>query len=103
MSSALAPEVHVRPTGPWPGQPASKRLGPVLVNPIRRLFGTPAQRRLARAALQIGPIRHWEGEFAKLTDNELILKAKRLRGRARGGEKLDRLLPEAFGMVCVSS
>jgi preprotein translocase subunit SecA len=27
----------------------------------------------------------------------------RLRGRARGGEALDRLLPEAFGLVCVAS
>jgi preprotein translocase subunit SecA len=27
----------------------------------------------------------------------------RLRGRARGGESLDRLLPEAFGLVCVAS
>src|SRR5262245_1068386 len=103
MSSALAPEVHARPTGPWPGQPASQRLGPAVVNRMRMLVGTPAQRRLARAALQVAQIRYWEAEFAKLSDNDLMLKATRLRGRARGGEKLDRLLPEAFGMVCVSS
>jgi preprotein translocase subunit SecA len=103
MSSALAHEAHTKPTGPWPGQPASQRLGPAALNQMRRLFGAPAQRRLARAALQIDVIRNWEAEFAKLSDNDLLLKAKRMRGRARGGEKLDRLLPEAFGMVCVSS
>jgi preprotein translocase subunit SecA len=103
MSSALAHEPHVKPTGPWPGQPASKRLGPIALNRMRLLFGTPAQRRLAKAALYIDQIRHWEAELEKLSDNDLLLKAKRLRGRARGGEKLDKLLPEAFGMVCVTS
>src|SRR5262245_65078581 len=92
-----------RSSAPWPGVPASQRLGPKVFNLFKALFGGPAQRRLARAALQIDPIRHWEAEFAKFSDNELTMRAKKLRGRARGGEKLEKLLPEAFGMVCVAS
>lgn len=105
MSTAVdrEPEAHVRPTGPWQGRPASERLGPRALNYLKAWFGLPTQRRLARAALQVDPIRHWEAEFSKLSDGDLKLRAKRLRGRARGGEKLNKLLPEAFGMVCVAS
>src|SRR5262249_31890304 len=42
-------------------------------------------------------------EWEKLTDSEMRLAGQRLRGRARGGESLDALLPEAFGLVCVAS
>ncbi len=101
MSTAVAHEAPVATV--WPGQPGWQRLGPRILNQFKALFGMPAQRRLARAALQVNQIRHWESEFGKLSDNELLLKAKRIRGRARGGEKLDRLLSEAFGMVCVSA
>jgi len=103
MSSALAPEPNAMPAGPWPGRPGYERLGPPLANRFRSMFGTPAQRRLAKAALQIDQIRHWEAEWAKLNESDLKAKARRLRGRARGGEKLDKLLPEAFGMVCVAA
>jgi preprotein translocase subunit SecA len=74
-----------------------------LLNYLGALFGLPSQRRLARAALQIDRIRFWEGEFSRLTDAELKQRGLHLRGRARGGESLDRLLPEAFGLVCVAA
>jgi preprotein translocase subunit SecA len=66
-------------------------------------FGTPSKRRLAYAALQVPPIRHWETEFSKLTDAEVQKAALHMRGRARGGESLDHLLPEVFALVCVAS
>src|SRR5262249_8477358 len=66
-------------------------------------FGWPSARRLARATLQLDAIRHWEKEVNDLSENDLRMKATRLRGRARGGESLDKLLPEAFGMVCAAS
>ena len=103
MSAAVVSEPHLAQPGPWPGVPASQRLGLRAFNQFRALFGTPAQRRLAKAALRIDEMRYWESEFIKLSEKDLLLRAKRLRGRARGGEKLDRLLPEAFGMVCVAS
>jgi preprotein translocase subunit SecA len=70
---------------------------------LQALFGLPSQRRLARAILQIDPIRHWETEHARLSDPDLRQYGQRLSGRARGGEPLDRLLPEMFGAVCVAA
>ena len=75
------------------------RFGFRWTNYLRMWFGTPSRRRLAYAALQIGPIRHWEKQYAKLTDKEILQKGFRLKGRARGGESLDKLLPEVFGLA----
>src|SRR5205807_1805869 len=56
-----------------------------------------------QAALRVDQIRYWEKEFERLSDVDLKQTGLRLRGRARGGESLDRLLPEAFGLVCVAA
>jgi preprotein translocase subunit SecA len=82
---------------------SSNRLGPRLWNQLLAVAGLPWQRRLAYAALQVPKCRHWETEFERLSDPELKTTGLRLRGRARGGESLDRLLPEAFGLVCVAA
>src|SRR5262249_42517873 len=79
------------------------RLGPRAINYVKALLSTPSQRRLARAALFIDKTRYHEREFSKLSDPELKQQGLRLRGRARGGQSLDSLLPEAFGIVCVAS
>ncbi len=93
---AAAPEAEVRTSVPG-------RLGLRPTNWARALFGLPWERRLARAALVIPRARAWERKLEGLTDAELREFGLRLRGRARGGEKLDRLLPEAFGAVCVAA
>src|SRR5437660_3463988 len=79
------------------------RLGSWWHTCVQAFFGRPSQRRLARAALQIDRIRQWETQFGSLSDGELRQSALRIRGRARGGRALDRLLPEAFGLVCVAA
>jgi preprotein translocase subunit SecA len=79
------------------------RLGPRWWNALKALAGLPWQRRLAWAALQAPKIRYWEAQFERLNDEELRATALRLRGRGRGGESLDRVLPEAFGLVCVAA
>jgi preprotein translocase subunit SecA len=84
-------------------QSASDRLGSRWLNHVLALVGLPWQRRLAYAALQVPKCRHWEAEFERLSDPELKTAGLRLRGRARGGESLDHLLPEAFGLVCVAA
>ena len=93
-----APEVQGVPNLSQPG-----RVGSRWWNHVRALFGPPSKRRLARGALQIDKIRHWEAEFVKLSDSELKQRGLQLRGRARGGESLMKLLAEAFGLVCVSA
>ena len=87
----------VRPDAP------RNRLGPLWWNALVALAGPPWLRRLAHGALKVPRIRHWEKEYERLTDPELKTTALRLRGRARGGESLDKLLPEAFGLVCVQT
>jgi len=84
-------------------QTAVGRFGPRWANPLKALFGTPAQRRLARAALMIDAVRHWEKEYASLNEAEIKQMAQRFRGRARGGESLDKMLPEVFGLVSVAA
>jgi preprotein translocase subunit SecA len=79
------------------------RLGNRWVNRFYLLFGSPSERRLARAALCVDQIRYWESEFDKLNDAELLKLGLRLKGRARGGESLDKLAPEAFAAVCVAA
>ena len=79
------------------------RLGTRIGNHFYRFFGSPGERRLARAALYVDPIRQWEERFRDLNDEEIRQRSMRLKGRARGGESLDRLLPEAFGLLCVAA
>jgi len=80
-----------------------RNLGLRWTNHFKALMGPPSKRRLARAALFIDEIRHAEDELALRSDAELRQVAARLRGRARGNESLDKLLPEAFGLVCVAA
>lgn len=70
-------------------------------NHVKAWVGTPTQRRLSQAALLVPRIRYWEQEFSRLSEKEVRQKAAQLKGRARGGESLDQLLPEMFGLTCV--
>jgi preprotein translocase subunit SecA len=90
------------PAAPRPPAPRN-RLGQRWLNNLRAWFGLPWERRLARAALFVPAIRHWEAEYDRRDDKELESAGKRLRGRARGGENLEHLLAEAFGLVCVAA
>ena len=90
-------EPIVRPDAP------RQRLGPHWLNALVALVGLPWQRRLAHGAIKVPRIRHWEKEYERLSDAELKTTGLHLRGRARGGESLDRLLAEAFGLVCVQT
>lgn len=82
---------------------SSRNLGSRWLNTFKALFGLPSQRRMARAVLMIDAIRHWEKEFIQLPLEELRAISMKLRGRSRAGQSLDRLLPEAFGLVSVAS
>lgn len=81
----------------------SGRLGFRWANHLKALFGPPSKRRLARAALYIDQIRYWEGEYSRLSDEELKVRGLQLRGRAKGLESLNKLLAETFGLVCVAA
>ncbi len=100
-ASTLSPSTTTAPLAPV--IPNVNRFGTRWINVGKAWLGTPSQRRLAHGALQIAQVRYWEQEFSKLTDPEIRLKGLHMRGRARGGESLDKLLPEVFGLICVSA
>ncbi|MFO0928070.1 MAG: helicase-related protein [Gemmataceae bacterium] len=89
--------IYVKPPAP------PNRLGPRWWNHVVALVGLPWQRRLAWAALQVPKIRAFERQLESLTQDELRTAGLRIRGRARGGESLDKLLPEAFALVCIAA
>ncbi len=101
-TTPVAAETTVTPAAPPPSEGRSQ-LGPRWFNHLKALVGTPGQRRLAQAALQVPAIRWWEQEFSRFSDQEIRQRGAQLRGRARGGEPLDHMLPEVFGLVCVAT
>lgn len=104
MSAAIVEEPESSPAEPFVlKQSTPGRLGSWFTNRFKAWFGTPWDRRLAKAALMIPAIRSWEKKYEHLNETELKGVAARLRGRARGGENLDRMLPEAFALVCVAA
>jgi len=86
-----------RPIQNMPG-----RLGVAPVNRVVAVSGLPWKRRLARAALLVPRVRYWEERFLAFNDADLLVKSHELRGKARGKTSLDKLLPEAFGLVSVA-
>src|SRR5262245_8441203 len=92
-----APSEHVRKVENVPG-----RLGTWSVNAAVSQLGLPWRRRLSKAALLIEKIRYYEQRYNLLPDEKLLTTSMELRGKARGKWNLDKLLPEAFGLVSLS-
>jgi preprotein translocase subunit SecA len=62
----------------------------------KKVFGTPNDRKVKKTHALVERIGALEPEFEALTDVGIIEKTEALRTRARNGEPLDDLLPEAF-------
>ncbi|WP_373354881.1 preprotein translocase subunit SecA [Pseudoroseicyclus sp. CXY001] len=62
----------------------------------KKVFGTPNDRRVKATLPLVEKINALEPEFEKLTDDGLKDKTAALAERAKAGESLDALLPEAF-------
>ncbi len=65
----------------------------------KKVFGTPNDRKIKAIRPLIAKINALEPEFEKLADDDLKAKTDELRQRAKAGESLDDLLPEAFANV----
>jgi preprotein translocase subunit SecA len=85
-----------------PNLPYSGRLGTMPRNQVVAQVGLPAQRRLARAALLVPRIRHYEQLFGKLSSDELKARANQCRGRARAGDMSREFIAEGFGLCSVA-
>jgi len=62
----------------------------------RKIFGTPNDRKIKATLPLVQKINALEPEFQKLSDDEIKQKTEELAARAKQGESLDGLLPEAF-------
>lgn len=78
------------------------RLGSELWNRINAVVGLPWKRGLSQAMLMVPQIRRFEEQYLPLNDEDVRAVSMKLRGRARGGTKLDKLIPEAFGLACAA-
>ena len=67
------------------------------------LVGGPVQRRLAQWGKVLGQIAELEPVLEKEDSKDLRKRSLSLRYRAKSGEKLERLLPEAYALVRESS
>ena len=65
----------------------------------RKVFGSPNDRLLKSVRPIIAEINDMESEFEALSDDGIRDRTEQLRARARNGEDLDSLLPEAFANV----
>jgi preprotein translocase subunit SecA len=66
---------------------------------VLSVVGGPYARRLARWSKVLEQIAAIEPDLQKESDQQLRKRSLSLRFRAKSGEKLDRLLPEAFALV----
>ena len=62
----------------------------------KKVFGTPNDRKIKATLPLVDKINALEPEFQKLSDEEIKAKTAELSERAKDGESLDDLLPEAF-------
>ncbi len=62
----------------------------------KKVFGTPNDRKIKATRPVVAKINALEPDFEKLSDEEIKAKTVELAERAKGGENLDDILPEAF-------
>ena len=62
----------------------------------KKVFGTPNDRKIKATRPLVDQINALEVEFETLSDEALIIKTKDLGDRAKAGETLESLIPEAF-------
>jgi preprotein translocase subunit SecA len=62
----------------------------------KKVFGTPNDRKIKVTQPLVDQINLLETDFESLSDAAIILKTEDLKKRAKSGEALDNLLPEAF-------
>ncbi|WP_165073495.1 preprotein translocase subunit SecA [Paludisphaera rhizosphaerae] len=77
----------------------ANRLGVGWINQVGRLAGPTSAGRFASFAVQVQRVNALEPTFEPMTDAELREKALALRLRARQGDSLNGLLPEAFALT----
>ena len=65
----------------------------------KKLFGSSNDRKVKAFMAEVQKINALEPKFEALSDDELRMMTQTFRDRIEGGEKLDKLLPEAFAVA----
>ncbi|WP_297242067.1 preprotein translocase subunit SecA [uncultured Flavonifractor sp.] len=63
---------------------------------LKKLFGTSSEKELKAIKPIVDKIEALDGEYSKLTDEQLKAKTPEFKERIQNGESLDDILPEAF-------
>ena len=63
---------------------------------LKKLFGTSSAKELKAIKPLVDKIEALDGEYSKLTDEQLKAKTPEFKERIQNGESLDDILPEAF-------
>ena len=63
---------------------------------LKKLFGTSSEKELRAIKPIVDKIEALDGEYSKLTDEQLKAKTPEFKQRIANGESLDEILPEAF-------
>ncbi len=71
----------------------------MVVQFIKRLFGSPSDRKVSKLRKTVAQINALEKDFEALTDEQLKAKTTEFRERLKKGETLDQLMVEAFATV----
>ena len=66
---------------------------------IKKIFGTAQTRKLKKYRKLVTKVNQWEEKYQELSDDELTEKTQEFKKRLQGGETVDGLLPEAYGVV----
>ncbi len=66
---------------------------------IHRIIGDRRTRLMKRLALEIAAVKEWAEKYTALDDSEFPVKTEEFINRIAGGESVDDLMPEAFGLV----
>jgi len=66
---------------------------------IKKIVGSKNERDLKRIQPLIAQVNQVESKVSPLSDEQLRAKTSEFKGRIKGGESLDEILPEAFAVV----
>jgi len=66
---------------------------------LKKIFGSAHDRLLKRYRKIVEDVNRWDQKYNSLSDEQLKAKTEEFRKRYQDGESLDKLLPEAYGVV----
>lgn len=66
---------------------------------LKKLFGSAQDRLLNKYRKIVPEINKWDEQYSTLTDEAIKAKTAEFRRRYQSGESLDKILPEAYGVV----